>query len=244
VQSALSAVAGSGDLAAATYYYVVAPVSEAGEGLPSNERSVVVAGVKLATPTITSITPSLTGGHMADDTDFRYRVTAYNAAGETLPSAETVVHTGIGGNLNSCALVCSAVAGATGYRWYRQQGGLPEVVLDAGNSVTATATRQYFASDKGTPPDIGTTGAAITATWAEVAGRRFFRVYRGTVAGAENTLVAEVYGLSYIDKGAPVEGSFGPPTVDQTILTVGGAGSQARLRELEVVSDGANWRIV
>lgn len=112
-----------------------------------------------ATPGTITPTPSITGGALTAGTYF-YKVTAINAGGESLASAEvsSAVASGVTGSI---ALAISAVGGATAYRWYRGTGaGLENVYYQsASNAFTDVGGLATL----GTPP-AGGSGSTTTYT--------------------------------------------------------------------------------
>jgi hypothetical protein len=112
-----------------------------------------------ATPGTITPTPSITGGVLTAGTYF-YKVTALNAGGESLASAE-VSSTVASGVTGSIALAITAVGGATAYRWYRGTGaGLENVYYQ---SASNAFTDVGGASTLGTPP-AGGSGTTTTYT--------------------------------------------------------------------------------
>ncbi len=106
---------------------------------------------QLASPVATA-TASTTGGTLAANT-YYYKVTAVNAIGETLPSAEVSATTT--GTTGSVAVTWPAITGAAGYKVYRGVGGGAEnaVASVAGTSYTDTGTGMT----SGAPPANNTT---------------------------------------------------------------------------------------
>lgn len=105
----------------------------------------------LPAPTGLAGTPSTTGGSLATGT-YSYVVTALNAVGETVPSAEISVP--VTGPTGSVALSWDAVPGATSYRVYRgtSPGGENVHYASSGTSFTDTGA----AGTAGSPPATGT----------------------------------------------------------------------------------------
>lgn len=126
-------------------------------------------------PTGLAATPSGTGGALAGGT-YYYKVTALNASGETIGSAEVsaVVPAGTTG---SVALTWTAAAGATGYRVYRGTAtGTQDVYYALGNVTAFTDTGA--AGTAGTVPTTNTAlfrwsdVARVWATWEDVRNER------------------------------------------------------------------------
>ncbi len=108
-------------------------------------------------PTLLTTTGSNTGGTLAAATYF-YKITALNAAGESVGSNEqSAVVSGVG--TNSVALTWGAVTGATSYRVYRGTATGAENVFYAPGNVTAF-TDTGAANTAGTPPATSTAFAA------------------------------------------------------------------------------------
>lgn len=146
--------------------------------------------------TITSATPSTSGGTLADGT-YYYQVTVLNGVNESAPSNEVPATVSGGGGSGSVALVWSAVAGATGYRVYRGTAAGVENVYYAPGAVT-TYTDTNAASTGGSPPATGT-WVVIGSSDASTAGMdgldRWTNVYtagkinRNTAGSAHSWIV-------------------------------------------------------
>ena len=97
---------------------------------------------------------------------YYYKVTAYNAAGETVASQEVTGQTSL---------------------------------------LTGNVTGQPFVQTIGT--------AAIAVQWSTVAGATGYKIYRGTVSGSENTLVATIasQAASYFLDTGPANTAASPP---------------------------------
>jgi hypothetical protein len=138
---------------------------EIGPAATGNQILKLEPGVTLATTTAPATpgtitpTPSITGGALTAGTYF-YKVTAINAGGESLASAE-VSSTVASGVTGSIALSITAVGTATAYRWYRGTGaGLENVYYQ---SASNAFTDVGGASTLGTPP-AGGSGTTTTYT--------------------------------------------------------------------------------
>lgn len=79
---------------------------------------------------------SATGGHLVSGTTYYYKVTATNASGESLPSAE-VTYVPPSGSAAQITLNIPAVSGATGYKVYRTALGTGQEVF-IGSTATTT----------------------------------------------------------------------------------------------------------
>lgn len=106
--------------------------------------SVVYTGGLLA-PTSPVATPSTTGGTLASNT-YYYKITALDAAGETVGSTEVSATTT--GTTSSVALTWTAVSGATSYKIYK--------------GTTSNGENAYFTSGTASFTDTGTAGIAGT----------------------------------------------------------------------------------
>jgi predicted secreted protein len=120
----------------------------------------------LAAPGTVTPTPSSSGGTLAAGTYF-YKVTATNAAGETIGSPEATTTTT--GSTGSVALAWSAVSGATGYKIYRGASAGAESVFFT--SATNSFTDVGGAGTAGTVPTTNTSAAPLaTAKMAHCSG--------------------------------------------------------------------------
>ena len=114
-------------------------------------------GLGIAVPGTVTATGSSTGGTLAAAT-YYYKVTALNAAGETVGSLEANVTTT--GTTSSVSLAWGAVTGATSYKVYRgTAAGLESVFY---TTTTNSHTDTGATSAAGTVPTVNTT-AIVTA---------------------------------------------------------------------------------
>lgn len=137
----------------------IGPAATGNQILKLEPGATLATATAPATPGTITPTPSITGGALTAGTYF-YKVTALNAGGESLASAEvsSTVASGIAGSI---ALAISAVATATAYRWYRGTGaGLENVYYQ---SASNAFTDVGGASTLGTPP-AGGSGSTTTYT--------------------------------------------------------------------------------
>jgi hypothetical protein len=121
--------------------FVGAFLCPAGYVIPSavfNGTYLTIAGTPAAAP-------ATTGGTLAAGT-YYYKITALNAAGESIPSAEVSATTT--GSTGSVVLTWTATAGATSYKIYK--------------GTTAGGESSYFTSTTATYTDTGTTGTSAT----------------------------------------------------------------------------------
>ena len=85
----------------------------------------------LSTPINSAFSTAVTGGILTDATSYCYRVVAVNSIGVTLPSTETCITTGSGGNLNTVTVNWALVAGNTSYSVYGRTSGA-ELLMASG----------------------------------------------------------------------------------------------------------------
>lgn len=120
-------------------------------------RAVVAGGTALATPAVTEHVAEGSGGTLATGT-YRYKVTALDAAGETVGSAEVSQAVVLGEKVK---LVWGAVSSATSYRVYRSpvNGAVGSenvyIAVPSGHELVDSGA----AGTAGTPPAAGTSGA-------------------------------------------------------------------------------------
>lgn len=137
----------------------IGPAASGNQILKFEPGATLATATAPATPGTITPTPSITGGVLTAGTYF-YKVTAINAGGESLASAEasSTVASGVTGSI---ALSITAVATAVAYRWYRGTGaGLENVYYQ---SVSNAFTDVGGASTLGTPP-AGGSGTTTTYT--------------------------------------------------------------------------------
>lgn len=182
----------------------VAPVSEEA---PAPIFAVTVGGTipaALTTPTGVGATPSGSGGLMAGGT-YYYKVSALNAFGETLASAEASAVVP-GGGTGSVSVSWTNVAGATSYRIYRG---------------TAPGAQAVYYTDAGTP--FVDTGAANTAGTVPTANTTTAIDLNVTAvdAGAESNVSA----FAIVELLTPLAGV----TVSNALPTSGGSDPETDL---------------
>jgi len=214
-------------------------------GATASSGGTFAGGPNLVTPTGFAATAVGSGGTFAAAT-YYWKVSATNAQGETLASAE--VSAAIVAN-GSAGLSWTAVSGAAGYRIYRTTTAGAEGTSPA--LVAATTATTY--TDTGTATTAGAVAAANTATtsapyfwkvtalsaygetlgsnevtanilpngtqvltWAAVPGATGYRVYRGTAAGAENVLVNTLGNVVAYTDTGTVGVAATPPTTNTT----------------------------
>lgn len=110
----------------------------------------------LATPVNSAFSTSSTGGTLVPGT-YYYRVSAINANGETLASAETSQVVPAGTSTNTVTVNWGSVSGATGYRIYGRSTGAEQFIAAVGGVTTYTDTGSVTPS--GALPTANTTGS-------------------------------------------------------------------------------------
>lgn len=118
---------------------------------------------QVVTPEITDVTMQDTiGGSLLGDTDYTYRVAAFDGSGTTFASEEFIGHTDPGTNTNQLLVAWGAAAGATGYRVYGRTGSLL--------FIANTLSLSYVDNGSITPA-----GALPTANTTAISGGGHFR---------------------------------------------------------------------
>jgi hypothetical protein len=138
----------------------IGPAATGNQILKFEPGATLATATAPATPGTITPTPSITGGALTAGT-YYYKVTALNAGGESLASAE-VSSTVASGITGSVALAITAVGTATAYRWYRGTGaGLEDRYYQtATNAYTDIGSAAY---SLGAPP-AGGSGSTTTYT--------------------------------------------------------------------------------
>lgn len=139
--SVLASVAGGG---ATTAFFLTQAIN------PTNR------GTALTTPVNAAFATATTGGTLAAATYF-YRVSAINAYGETLASAETSVVTT--GTTSTTTVNWGAVANAAGYKVYGRTTGAELLMATLGNVLTFTDTGAV--TPAGALPTVNTTSYMV-----------------------------------------------------------------------------------
>lgn len=124
------------------------------------------------------------GGHLAANTTYTYVVTATNAFGETLASAQQFYAPPTGTNTNAITINWTALAGATGYKVYRDppdgNNFTNQSLLGSTTATSFTDTyRAAFSNNSPSPlgffpPLVNTTQAAIISVSAGINQIQFF----------------------------------------------------------------------
>lgn len=98
-------------------------------------QTTLILGASLATPTNAAFSTADTGGSLAAGT-YYYRVSALNAEGESLASAETSQVVPPGTSTNKVTVNWGAVTGATGYKVYGRDTGAELLIATVGAVTT------------------------------------------------------------------------------------------------------------
>lgn len=118
-------------------------------------------GSSLTTPVAGAFTTAETGGSLADATSYFYRVSAYNAVGETLAFAEVEQATGAGPTgTHTITVVWGTVPGAVGYNVYGRSTGAEEFIAAVAQG-TLSYTDTGAVSPSGALPAVNTTGGLV-----------------------------------------------------------------------------------
>lgn len=152
----------------------------------------------LGAPTAPTFTPSTTGGVLAAGTTYNYRISAFNANGETLAGPEGTAATTTGAT-GSIAIAWSAVTGATGYNIYGRNTGTELLLATVGAVLTYTDTGA--ATPAGALPTVDTTGTIPGAIAGMInAGDMVYRTALGVASlnspGTANANAASMVGVS------------------------------------------------
>ena len=127
-------------------------------GVQVNDLGQQIADVNApASPIITSLTPSASGGTMPTGTSYYYHISAINVSGESLVT--TSAAQSVTGPTGSVAILIAATTGATGYRIYRGTSNNP---TDPSVKLIATLPAGY---PLGMGVLVGTAGQG--ATWTD-----------------------------------------------------------------------------
>lgn len=126
----------------------------------------VTAGTRICIPAAPLSVPgsisfgsaSTTGGHLVGGTTYYYRVTAYDAVGETTPGPEASYAVPAGTNTNQITLTWTAVPGATGYKVYRSTSAGTEQLLASFASTTGSYVDNTATTPSGGYPTTDTSG--------------------------------------------------------------------------------------
>lgn len=112
----------------------------------------------LETPVNAAFSTATTGGTLAASTAYYYRVSATNAEGESLASAETSITTGAS-STSTVTVNWAKVAGATGYKVYGRATGAEQLLATVGDVATYTDTGS--ATPSGALPAKNTSASSI-----------------------------------------------------------------------------------
>jgi len=123
--------------------------------------STLTNSATLAVPVNSTFTDVGTGGSLAFNTHYYYKITAYNAVGETTASAETnQVTANDAANTHKMTLTWSQVPGATGYKIYGRSTGAELFIAGVVGETTLTYTDDGSITPAGALPGGNTTGQA------------------------------------------------------------------------------------
>jgi hypothetical protein len=157
----------------------------------------------LASPVQSAGSSAVAGGSLASGT-YYYVVTATNASGQTLKSNEISIAT----NKLATPSATSATPSTTGGTLVA--GTYYYVVTALGASGETLKSNELSATTTGTT-------SSVALVWAAVPGAVGYRVYRGTIAGAENVYVAVGNVVTYTDTNAA--NTNGTPPASNTAVT-------------------------
>jgi hypothetical protein len=112
----------------------------------------------LATPTAGTFTTLGTGGTLAKNTTYWYRVSATDTLGETLAFAQVSKLTGNVTTTNTITVVWNKVTGATGYKVYGRTNGAELLIATISSGSTLSYTDTGSVTPSGALPTENTTG--------------------------------------------------------------------------------------
>lgn len=209
----------NGNLAAATYYYVITATNAAGETTPSSEVSCVVDGV-------IGDSANISWSSVIGATGYKvYRGTSAGSENTLIASGITEAFVNDQGGLNisasppvsntagiSAPVLTSAVGSATA-------GNLATATYYY--KITATNTSGETIGSNEISASVTGPNARVDLQWSTSSGATGYNVYRGTSAGSENTLIASRSGVSlnrYQDAGNLTTAAT-PPGSNTTTLS-------------------------
>lgn len=117
----------------------------------------------LASPVAPTLATFTTAGSLPDAT-YGYKVSAFNAIGETLPSAEATIVVPAGTATNRVTVTWPAITGATGYRVYGRTSGGPWLRIATVTAPTVTFNDTGSVTPAGAPPTAYSAGYAPVVT--------------------------------------------------------------------------------
>jgi len=126
--------------------------------LPTKELNIFIDGLRA--PVNSAFSTATTGGSLSNGT-YYYRVTAYNAQGETLPSTETSIAIAGGTSTQTVTVNWGTVTGATGYRVYGRSTGA-ELFMQQILAGTTTWIDTGSVTPAGAMPTADTSGGYAT----------------------------------------------------------------------------------
>ena len=144
----------------------------------------------IVAPVQNTISTSSTGGSLSSGT-YTYYFTAYNSTGETNPSNLQSIYIS-SGSTNSNSVSCASVAGASGYRLYKNYIGASSLnlVYDLGSATSFTDTGTAGTPAMGLPPSANTTAPPLAegATSVAIAGNNFEAGMTATISQGSNSV--------------------------------------------------------
>ena len=121
-----------------------------------------IGSAALPTPIAATFSTASTGGTLAGNTTYYYRVTATNPQGETLPGPEASIAVPAGTNTNTVTVNWTTILGATGYKVYGRSTGA-ELLMQ---TITSGATSSWVDTGSVTP-----SGAMPTTNTTALSGK-------------------------------------------------------------------------
>ena len=171
----------------------------------------------VSTPGAPTLTPSDTGGSLANGSTYNYRISAINSVGETVPGSEGTAATVVG-PFGSISVTWSAVSGATGYRIYGRTTGSEQLLATVIGNSSTQFTDDGSLTPSGAIPGSNTTAGslvAMTLTSNDYGIQtRQIRVSIGTGAGSLGKAVSVQYGTVLISKAAVYQKAINVALVD------------------------------
>jgi hypothetical protein len=213
-----------GALAAATYYYAVTALTASGETAPGTEQSQATTGSTSKVTTNWSGVSGATGFNVYRGTSTgneNVLIATVGASATSFVDFGASLVTQSAPTSNTAAVPAPAQTspstGTTGGALAAVTYYYVVTALTAAGETTASAEKSQ-----------ATTGAASTVTvnWSAVTGATGYKVYRGTTAGREATLLATLgsAATSYVDYGAAptTTSTAGSATVPPGTIALGG----------------------
>lgn len=242
-QPAAALVAGGALAIGQSYFYKVTALNAAGETVGSPEVTATASAAPAAPANVHVISSGPNAGTTAAGT-YYYKVVAFVGAAMSPVSAEVSFTAPVAGGSGSDVYIgWDAVPGATKYRIYRGTGAPGSEDRWTEQSGSNTGFVDYPINGNTSVNNTWTLGAPAAAqdarsvqlTWPAVLGATGYRVYRGTVAGAENVFFAPGNVVTFTDTGGA--GTAGaPPGVNTATVT----GNDVGRHSPAYTADGGN----